>query len=140
MLAGAALLTLASCSKQPETTQVRWATFNVRYDNPADSLNNWQYRKDSVASFIKSQNIDIVGMQEVLHNQLEDLKARLPEYDEVGGDGMTERPKENMLRCSSRKTVLKCSTTTLSGCRNTPTAQASSVGTVPVPASPHGLS
>lgn len=93
MLAGAALLTLASCSKQPETTQVRWATFNVRYDNPADSLNNWQYRKDSVASFIKSQNIDIVGMQEVLHNQLEDLKARLPEYDEVGvgrDDGKTK--------------------------------------------------
>lgn len=93
VLAGAALLMSASCSKQPETVQVRWATFNVRYDNPADSLNNWQYRKDSVASFIKSQNLDIVGMQEVLHNQLEDLKTRLPEYEEVGvgrDDGKTK--------------------------------------------------
>ena len=83
--AGAALLGLAS--------QVRWATFNIRYDNPADSLNNWQYRKDTVARFIKAQNLDIVGMQEVLHNQLEDLKARLPEYAEVGvgrEDGKTK--------------------------------------------------
>lgn len=91
--AGAALLGLASCTQQPQTTQVRWATFNIRYDNPVDSLNNWQYRKDTVARFIKAQNLDIVGMQEVLHNQLEDLKARLPEYAEVGvgrEDGKTK--------------------------------------------------
>lgn len=91
--AGATLLGLASCIQQPQTTQVRWATFNIRYDNPADSLNNWQYRKDTVAGFIKAQNLDIVGMQEVLHNQLEDLKARLPEYAEVGvgrEDGKTK--------------------------------------------------
>lgn len=76
-----------------QTIQVKWATFNVRYDNPADGLNNWKYRKDKVAGFIKSQHIDIVGMQEVLHNQLEDLKARLPEYAEVGvgrDDGKTK--------------------------------------------------
>lgn len=76
-----------------QTIQVKWATFNVRYDNPADGLNNWKYRKDKVAGFIKSQHIDIVGMQEVLHNQLKDLKARLPEYAEVGvgrDDGKTK--------------------------------------------------
>lgn len=93
LLAGITLLTLASCSHKPETTQVHWATFNIRYDNPGDSLSNWQYRKDTVANFIKAQNLDIIGMQEVLYNQLEDLKARLPEYDEVGvgrEDGKTQ--------------------------------------------------
>ena len=94
MLAGVVLLALGACSqKKEEKVQVKWGTFNVRYDNPADSMNNWQYRKDRVADFVKSQNLDVVGMQEVLHNQLEDLKARLPEYTEVGvgrDDGKTQ--------------------------------------------------
>lgn len=94
MLVGVVLLALGACSqKKEEKVQVKWGTFNVRYDNPADSMNNWQYRKDRVADFVKSQNLDVVGMQEVLHNQLEDLKTRLPEYTEVGvgrDDGKTQ--------------------------------------------------
>ena len=79
--------------KKTEKITVNWATFNIRYDNPADSLNNWKYRKDTIAAFIKANQLDIVGMQEVLHNQLEDLKQRLPEYAEVGvgrEDGKTQ--------------------------------------------------
>ena len=64
--------------------QVEWATFNMRYDNPQDSLNNWRYRKDTVCRYIHAKHLDIVGMQEVLHNQLEDLKAGLPEYAAIG--------------------------------------------------------
>lgn len=92
-LAATVLLAVSCSPAQNKVSEITWATFNIRYDNPADSLNNWQYRKDSVASFIRFQDIDIVGMQEVLHNQLEDLKARLPEYAEVGvgrEDGKTK--------------------------------------------------
>ena len=64
--------------------QVEWATFNMRYDNPQDSLNNWKYRKDTVCQYIQMKHLDIIGMQEVLHNQLEDLKAGLPEYAAIG--------------------------------------------------------
>lgn len=77
------IITFSSCSQQ-KPVQLNWATFNIRYDNPEDSLNNWQYRKDRVADFIKDKDLDIVGMQEVLDNQLNDLKERLPEYAEVG--------------------------------------------------------
>lgn len=77
------IIAFSSCS-QPKPVQLNWATFNIRYDNPEDSLNNWQYRKDRVADFIKDKDLDIVGMQEVLDNQLNDLKERLPEYAEVG--------------------------------------------------------
>lgn len=76
-----------------QSLQIKWATFNIRYDNPEDETNNWKYRKDKVADFVKNQHIDIIGMQEVLHNQLEDLKQRLPEYTEVGvgrDDGKTK--------------------------------------------------
>ena len=79
----AAVLLLGGCAEEKKT-DVRWATFNIRYDNPQDSLNNWQYRKDRVCQFIKDRELDIVGMQEVLHNQFQDLRAGLPEYDGVG--------------------------------------------------------
>lgn len=59
-------------------------SFNIRYDNPEDSLDNWQYRKDRAAKAIRFYDADILGTQEVLHNQLEDLKQRLPEYDVIG--------------------------------------------------------
>ncbi len=72
-----------SCTNEKKT-YVNWATFNIRYDNPDDSLNNWEYRKDSVAAYIKSNHIEVVGMQEVLYRQLEFLIEALPNYDYVG--------------------------------------------------------
>lgn len=107
-----------SCTTQQQPTEVTWGTFNIRYDNPGDSLNNWQYRKDNVAQFIKSQDIDIVGMQEVLHNQLEDLKSRLPEYAEVGVGREDGKQRENTHLYSTKKTASKYSTVTHSGSHN----------------------
>ncbi len=83
-LALLSIVILAGCSKQPELTTINVATFNMRYDNPDDSLNNWQYRKERIAQFIKDQKVEIVGTQELLQNQVDDLKALLPEYDMVG--------------------------------------------------------
>lgn len=59
-------------------------SFNVRYDNPGDSLNNWRFRRDRVANAIRFYDAEIVGAQEVLHGQLVDLQQRLPEYGVVG--------------------------------------------------------
>lgn len=93
LLALAAMLVACGGGQKVETTattaesmdvNVRWATMNVRYDNPEDGKNGWAYRKDSMANFIKTQDLDIVGMQEVLYNQLTDLSDRLPGYAHVG--------------------------------------------------------
>ncbi len=73
---------LIACSEKE--IKVNVMSFNIRLDHAGDSLNNWQYRKDVAAQIIKDQNIDIVGTQEVLHNQLTDLCERLPEYKYVG--------------------------------------------------------
>lgn len=78
----AVIVLLTSCNSKPIDLNVM--SFNIRYDNPDDSLNNWQYRKDVAAKTIKNQNADIVGTQEVLVNQLNDLKSRLPEYNAIG--------------------------------------------------------
>lgn len=74
----------AETAQPASSLQIEWATFNMRYDNPGDSLNNWQYRKDTVCQYILEKKMDIIGMQEVLHNQLEDLKAGLPNYAAIG--------------------------------------------------------
>ena len=79
------MLAFAACTnKEADTVSLNYATFNIRYDNPEDSLNNWKYRKDSVAAFITAHNLDIVGCQEVLYHQLTDLQERLPDYGYVG--------------------------------------------------------
>lgn len=85
------VLTFASCSE--EKVNVRWATFNIRYDNPNDAPNHWDVRKERVVQYIKDMKFDVFGTQEVLHNQFEDLKSMLPDYEGVGvgrDDGATQ--------------------------------------------------
>lgn len=85
------VLTFASCSE--EKVNVRWATFNIRYDNPNDAPNHWGARKERVVQYIKDMKFDVFGTQEVLHNQFEDLKSMLPDYEGVGvgrDDGATQ--------------------------------------------------
>ena len=57
------------------------ATFNVRYDNPSDPL-TWEERRDQVAQIVGFY--DVVGIQEALPNQVEELAARLPWMAHVG--------------------------------------------------------
>ena len=117
----AAVLLLGGCAEEKKT-DVRWATFNIRYDNPQDSLNNWQYRKDRVCQFIKDHELDIVGMQEVLHNQFQDLRAGLPNTMVSVWDVMTGRQQVNMRRFSIVRTNMRCWTPILSGWPKIPIA------------------
>lgn len=80
-----------ACKSEPKPLNVM--TFNIRFDNPDDSLNNWKYRKDIAISLIPFYDIDVLGMQEVLHNQLEDMKMKLTQYNFIGvgrEDGVTK--------------------------------------------------
>lgn len=82
-------------AQKQETAKIRWGTFNIRLANDGDEQAGfgWSVRKDRVANYIKEKHIDVVGMQEVLHGQLEDLLERLPEFDYVGvgrTDGKTK--------------------------------------------------
>lgn len=76
-------IVLSSCQKQPEHT-LNVLTFNIRFDNPADSLNAWPYRKDFVADVIKFHEADLIGVQEAMVHQMKDLEQRLPHHNWVG--------------------------------------------------------
>ncbi|MDR2086366.1 MAG: endonuclease/exonuclease/phosphatase family protein [Dysgonamonadaceae bacterium] len=73
---------LFACS--PKLLPLNVMTFNIRYDNPGDSQNGWQYRKDVAAEIIREYDVDLLGTQEVLANQFNDLKERLPHYAAIG--------------------------------------------------------
>jgi len=78
------LLVLFCACGPKQDVELAVMTFNIRMDTPYDSLNSWQYRKDVATEIIVNQNIDIVGTQEVLYNQLSDLNNQLKDYDYIG--------------------------------------------------------
>ncbi|HHP7240654.1 MAG TPA: endonuclease/exonuclease/phosphatase family protein [Cyclobacteriaceae bacterium] len=69
------------------------SSFNIRFDNPDDGFNNWNNRKLHVTSFLKNEQADVVGMQEVLLNQKQYLDTHLTDYASTGigrEDGKTK--------------------------------------------------
>ncbi len=60
------------------------ATYNLRYDNRGDSGNLWVNRAPVQANLIRFHDFDVVGIQEGLINQLEDLSKALPQYTRYG--------------------------------------------------------
>lgn len=61
-------------------------TFNIRYDNPKDGENGngWLERAPVISSLIRFHRFDVLGIQEALHHQVEDLQSRLPAYAHIG--------------------------------------------------------
>lgn len=76
-----ALTAAVSCNAPQELTVM---TLNMRYDNPEDGTNNWRFRSGRVGALIRSEAVDLLGTQEVLANQFDDLQALLPGYRAVG--------------------------------------------------------
>ncbi len=63
---------------------IKTATFNIRMATTADGVNEWKYRVPIVEKTLQSENLDVIGFQEVLHTQLLDLQKILPNYAYYG--------------------------------------------------------
>ncbi len=48
-------------------------TFNIRYDNPNDGVDAWESRSEWVTSIVNSSGAHVVGLQEALKHQINDL-------------------------------------------------------------------
>lgn len=57
---------------------MRFATFNIRHGLGDDADNSWQFRRGSTASAIAALDADVLGLQEVLEFQRQDLDDRVP--------------------------------------------------------------
>jgi endonuclease/exonuclease/phosphatase family metal-dependent hydrolase len=63
---------------------LRVMSFNIRLNIVHDGSNAWPYRKDLAASMLHLYRPDVVGLQEALPDQVDDLAVRLPDYAWVG--------------------------------------------------------
>jgi endonuclease/exonuclease/phosphatase family metal-dependent hydrolase len=92
-------------------------TFNIRYGTANDGKNNWANRKEMACDVLRRYNPDIVGLQEALRFQIDDMRAALPQYAEIGGgrdDGKTQGEYSAILYRKDRLDVNDCGTFWLS--------------------------
>ncbi|MBC7363344.1 MAG: endonuclease/exonuclease/phosphatase family protein [Candidatus Aminicenantes bacterium] len=104
------LLEVQAAVKRNVSITLKVMTFNLRFDNPEDGKQNWNFRKDRVANLIRSTAADLIGTQEALKNQLDDLLERLPDYNYVGvgrADGQTAGEYSAILYQKKRWQLLK---------------------------------
>ncbi len=88
-------------------------TFNIRFDNPKDTPNDWPNRKDKVTSQILFHEADIIGIQEALHNQLTDMEKGMPGYafTGVGRDDGKQKGEYSCIFYNTRRLELQASET-----------------------------
>ena len=75
----------------------RAMSFNIRYDNPADGEDAWPHRREKVASMVRFHRADVVGLQEALLRQVEDLQSALPDFAWLG---VSRSPGREDERCA----------------------------------------
>jgi endonuclease/exonuclease/phosphatase family metal-dependent hydrolase len=59
-------------------------SFNIRYGTANDGDNHWLKRREQLFALLREQQADVVGLQEALHGQIEEILAAVPGYDYVG--------------------------------------------------------
>lgn len=71
-----------SCSNSTEKINIM--TYNIRLDTEADGINIWDNRKEGIVSLIKEEDVDILGIQEGLPDQVNYLSDQLKDYNFIG--------------------------------------------------------
>ena len=59
-------------------------TFNIRYGTAKDGENEWSARRDMLFDVIRTSNPDLLGLQEALDFQIDEIIAAIPGYAVVG--------------------------------------------------------
>ncbi|MFP4679900.1 MAG: endonuclease/exonuclease/phosphatase family protein [Chitinispirillaceae bacterium] len=59
-------------------------SFNIRYGTAKDGRNSWSHRREQVIDLLKKQKADIIGLQEGLRFQLDEIRDEMNHYGEIG--------------------------------------------------------
>src|SRR3546814_15498744 len=79
----AALLALPATAKD-RADRFSAMTYNIRLDLASDGDNAWPHRRKALTALVAYYAPDLVGMQEVLLHQKQQIEADLPTYRFVG--------------------------------------------------------
>ena len=88
-------------------------SFNIRYGTADDGPNRWELRRQPMFDLLKTQDPDVLGLQEALHFQLDEILTALPAYRMVGvgrADGGHSGEYSPILYRASRLTVQRAAT------------------------------
>lgn len=78
-------LALGGCATPaPESAPLRVMSFNIRYGTAPDGENRWERRRELVVEVIRDFDPALVGLQEALRFQLDELRKALPNLREIG--------------------------------------------------------
>lgn len=77
-------LLLSTHQSQEGNTMLTAMTFNLRYGTANDGDNSWPNRDHLVMDIFRERNADIVGVQEALAFQLDEITARFSQYAVIG--------------------------------------------------------
>jgi endonuclease/exonuclease/phosphatase family metal-dependent hydrolase len=78
------LVLAVQASPNPPSTPLTVMTFNIRYGTANDGENHWLRRRDQLFALLRREQADVIGVQEALHGQLEEIVAAVPGYAYVG--------------------------------------------------------
>jgi len=98
-------------------------SFNIRYGTASDGENAWEHRRDLLIETIAAYDPDLLGLQEALRFQLDEIGAALPDYREIGvgrDDGVAAGEYSALLIRRDRFTVEASGTFWLSNTPGTP--------------------
>lgn len=63
---------------------IKVMSYNIRNSEAKDGTNSWMYRYAAAADMIKDQAADVIGMQEILEDQIYFIEQNFREYKCVG--------------------------------------------------------
>lgn len=106
-----------------DARDVRVMSFNIRYGTAEDGANAWPLRRELVYETIRDAAPGIIGVQEALDFQLDEIEEALPMYGRIGvgrDDGRTAGEYAAILIDRSRFAVLESGTFWFSNTPSTP--------------------
>lgn len=92
-------------------------SFNIRYGTANDGENRWDNRRQMVCDLIAQYDCDLIGLQEALRFQIDEIRGAIPEYGEVGvgrEDGRTKGEYSAILYRTDRLILIESGTFWLS--------------------------
>lgn len=79
------LIVVGQPSAQPaENPPLQVMSFNIRYGTADDGDNHWSLRREQLLDLLRERDADLVGLQEALATQIDEIEAAVPGYAAIG--------------------------------------------------------
>ena len=113
----------AQAAPGPAAEPMAVMSFNIRYGTASDGDNHWTKRRDQLFALLRAENPDLIGLQEALRFQVDEILAAVPGYAAVGvgrDDGKAAGETSAILFRTSRFHVAESGTFWFSDTPDTP--------------------